>query len=412
MKVILRYLSRVFVGITFVFSGFVKAVDPVGGAVKFSDYFTAFGFEWLSPLSLTLSIALAAFEFTLGFYLILNLNLRFISKLALATMSFFTVLTLGLAIFNPVTDCGCFGDAIILTNWQTFWKNMVIMVPTLLIYVWRKEYRTPKGIFFKVTASLAPLIYILFLAIHSYNHLPLLDFRPYKVGTNINAGISIPEGAETPEYETIFTLEKEGEKREFTVDEYPYDDSTWVFVDSETKVIKEGYQPPLHDFSILDENQNDVTSDLINHKGALFLLISPKVEKINPSIVLSLSELASKSEIENTPFYVVTSSSEEAIQKFTVEHKTFFNYLYADDVTLKTIIRSNPGLVLLYDGTIVGKWHYRDLPNKNIVDEPLANTLKDHYNKNSQALIWLHIFLLLFVTIAIINTRKTIKSTK
>lgn len=412
MKVILRYLSRVFVGITFVFSGFVKAVDPVGGAVKFADYFTAFGLEWLSPFSLSLAIALAAVEFTLGFYLILNLNLRFISKVALAIMTFFTLLTLGLAIFNPVTDCGCFGDAIKLTNWQTFWKNVVIMIPTLLIYVWRKKYKTPKGAFFRITVSLVPLIYILFIAVHSFNHLPLLDFRPYKVGANINAGISIPEGAPAPEYETIFTLEKEGEQRRFSMEEYPYDDTTWVFVDSETKVIKEGYQPPLHDFSILDENQNDVTSELINHRGALFLLISPKVEKIDPKVVLSLSELASACEIENTPFYVVTSSTAAAIQKFTVEHKTFFNYLYADDVTLKTIIRSNPGLVLLYDGTIVGKWHYRDLPDKNIVVEPLSNTLKNHYNKNSQAIIWLHIFLLLFVTIAIINTRKTIKSTK
>lgn len=409
MNVILRYLSRIFVGITFIFSGFVKAVDPVGGAVKFADYFTAFGLEWLSPLSLSLAIVLAAFEFTLGFYLILNLNLRFVSKVALATMTFFTLLTLGLAIFNPVTDCGCFGDAIKLTNWQTFWKNMVIMIPTILIYMWRKRYTTPGGVLFRITASLAPLAYILFIAIHSYNHLPLLDFRPYKVGTNINAGISIPEGAPSPEYETIFTLERNGEKRKFSMEEYPYDDSTWVFVDSETKIIKEGYQPPLHDFSILDENQNDVTSNLINHKGALFLLISPKVEKIKPEIVLSLSELANASEMENTPFYVVTSSTAEAIEKFTIKHKTFFNYLYADDVTLKTIIRSNPGLVLLYDGTIISKWHFRDLPDKKIVAEPLSNALENHYNRNSQTIIWLHIFVLLFITIAIINTRITIK---
>lgn len=412
MSIILRNLSRLFVGVTFIFSGFVKAVDPVGGAVKFTDYFTAFGLEWLSPLALPLAIALAAFEFTLGFYLIINLYIKLAAKVALITISFFTVLTLFLAIFNPVTDCGCFGEAIKLTNWQTFWKNIITIVPTILIYVWRNDYAKSKGAFFKVTATLAPWIYILFISIYSYNHLPLLDFRPYKIGTNINEGISIPEDAPTPEYETIFILTKDGQEKEFSLEDYPYEDSTWVFVDSKTKTLSEGYQPPLHDFAILDKDQNEVTFDLITQKGPLFLLISPKVEQIKPELVLQLSELANSAELENIPFYVVTSSTSEAIDKFSLQHKTIFNYLFADDVTLKTIIRSNPGLVMLYDGTIVGKWHYRDLPDKSIVSEPLSKTLTEHVSSNFKVIIWMHIFALLYLIVGILNRRKTINSTK
>ena len=412
MNTVLKFIFRIIPGLTFIFSGFVKAVDPVGGIIKIDDYFTAFHLTWLIPMALPFAIIQAIVEFGIGFYLLVNLHTRIMAKVTLWLMAFFTLLTLVLAVFNPVSDCGCFGDAIKLTNWETFWKNVVVIIFTIGLYIFRKDYAENTNKIYKSAMSALPLIYALWLSLYSYNHLPILDFRPYKVGVNVPSQMVIPEGAAMPEYETTFILEKDGKQQTFTVDNYPYEDSTWVFVSSESKVIKEGYQPPLRDLSLMDEMQNDVTSEIVNHKGPLFLLISPKVETMNANNIMALSELARGAEEKQIPFYLVTSSNFDKIDQFLVKNKTIFDVLQADDVTLKTIIRSNPGLVLLYDGTIVGKWHFRDIPAKEILDQPLAKAIKNQTRQSSQKTVWLHIFALFFVTLLVANTFKTIKIQK
>jgi uncharacterized membrane protein YphA (DoxX/SURF4 family) len=406
MKALFLFICRLVPAIVFIFSGFVKAVDPVGGAVKIEDYFTAFHIAWLSPIALPLSIALAALEFVIGFYLLFNLYMRRVATIALAMMVAFTLLTLYLSIFNPVSDCGCFGDAIKLTNWQTFGKNVVILGFTYIVFHFRADYKNPFTRGRQLTVAVLAVVYIIGFGVYNYNNLPLLDFRPYDIGTNISDQMSIPEGAEMPEYETLFILEKDGQQETFTVDNYPYDDTTWVFIDSETKVLKEGYVPPLQTFALmLPESGDNVVGEIVGQDGPLFLMISPQLSEIPESIILPLAELAENARQNGIPFYCLTSSGIAEMKSFDEAHKTMFNYLQSDETTLKTIIRSNPGLMMLYDGTITGKWHYNNLPTANIMDNPLAFSTKQLKNKGANNLIWLNIFGLILIPIVIFNSR-------
>ncbi len=409
MKSLFLFICRLIPAIVFIFSGFVKAIDPVGGAVKFEDYFTAFHMTWLSPIALPLSIALAALEFTVGFYLLFNLYLRRVAVMALIMMGAFTLLTFYISIFNPVTDCGCFGDAIRLTNWQTFGKNIVIIIFTYIVFHFRADYKNPYPFNRQITVASLALIFILGFGIKNYNNLPMMDFRPYKSGTNIPDQMSIPEGAEMPDYETLFILEKDGQRETFSVDSYPYDDTTWVFIDSETRVLKEGYVPPLQTFALmLPESDDNVAGEIVGQSGAVFFMITPELSQIPESVILPLAELAEKARQKDIPFYCLTSSGLTEMKAFDEAHKTMFTYLQSDETTLKTIIRSNPGLMMLYDGTITAKWHYNNLPPSGIMHNPLAYTIDQQRNKQSRHLIWLYIFGLILIPIVIFNSR-TIK---
>ncbi len=406
MKSLFLFICRLVPAIVFIFSGFVKAIDPVGGAVKFEDYFTAFHMAWLSPIALPLSIALAALEFVIGFYLLFNLYMRRVAAIALIMMGVFTLLTFYISIFNPVTDCGCFGDAITLTNWQTFGKNVVIIVFTYIVFHYRADYKNPHPANRQLTVALLAIIYILSFGIHNYNNLPMMDFRPYKTGTNIPDQMSVPEGAEMPEYETLFILEKDGQRETFSVNSYPYDDTTWVFIDSETRVLKEGYVPPLQTFALmLPESGDNVAGEIVGQAGAVFFMISPELSEIPKSTILPLAELAEIARQKNIPFYCITSSGSAEMKAFDEAHKTMFSYLQSDETTLKTIIRSNPGLMMLYDGTITAKWHFNNLPSPGIMNKPLAYSIEQQRNRQSNHLVWLNIFGLILIPIVIFNSR-------
>lgn len=408
MNKLIRFICRVIPGIVFIFSGLVKAVDPMGGAIKFEDYFTAFHLGWLAPFSLTLSLILAAVEFLLGFHLLLGLYIKKLAPFALLLMSVFFFLTLYIAIFNPVSDCGCFGEALKLTNWQTFGKNAVLIIFTIGLFKLRKDYPSPTSKIRMVVTTLLLTIYIFALGFWSIQNLPVIDFRPFRTGTHIASQMEIPEGAERPELETLFTLEKNGLRKTFSVNDYPYDDTTWVFIDTETRVIKEGYQPPLHDFSLLDPDLGEATQDVVNRGGAQFLLIAPRLQKMEKSVILPLTELAELARQKNIPFYCVTASGSAETMEFDLTNKTMFRYLQSDETTLKTIIRSNPGLVMLVDGTIAGKWHYRNLPDKSIVNNPLAYAIQEMARSNEMLIIWINLLIMILIPIVTIN-RKTIK---
>ena len=397
MSKIFLFICRMVVGLTFIFSGFTKAVDPMGFAIKIEDYLIAFQMEWFSPIALPLAITLIAVEFLMGFYLIVGFHIRIVAPLILIMMSGLTLLTLYSAIFNPVSDCGCFGDAVKITNWQTFWKNVVLMIFTVGLFYLRKQYNNSgDNSIFKILCAIAGVAYILVLTFYSYNNLPIMDFRPYKIGTHIASGMTIPDDAEQPEYETIFIMERNGEKQTFTMDDYPYEDSTWVFVDSETKIIREGFTPPLQEFSLIDPEFGDVTGSVINHRGTSFLMIAPHLDKAKGSIK-QFAELSNAAKQKNIPFYCVTASDVGGV--------TDFDYLQSDETLLKTIIRSNPGLVMLYDGVVVGKWHFNNLPDKEIVNNPLSYTLNQSIEKNKQLVSWVNILLLIAFTAILINRK-------
>ncbi|MGQ9621762.1 MAG: BT_3928 family protein, partial [Bacteroidales bacterium] len=273
-------------------------------------------------------------------------------------MCIFTPLTFILALTNPVSDCGCFGDAIKLTNWQTFWKNVLLMA-FVIIMLFDKN---------KPTEFLKPLtgwsimfsISTFFIAFTGYNlrYLPVIDFLPYKIGNNIRELMEIPEGAPAPVFKTTFIYEKEGVKKEFTIDDYPAGDTSWVFIDQKSVMIKKGYEPPIHDFSIVTTDNRDLTDQILNNRNHTLLMIITKLEKAKPERLEKGFETGRRCLEEGTDFYILTASSSEKIK----EYQNDFQFCLVDEITLKTMVRSNPGYIMLKNGTVTGKWSWANLP--------------------------------------------------
>ncbi len=398
MKV-LTQIGRILTGLLFVFSGFVKGIDPMGTAFKLEDYFTAFGAAFLDDLALPLAIILCLVEFVTGMMLLTGSFVRLASWMAALFMALFTPLTLVLAIFNPVSDCGCFGDAILLTNWQTFFKNIGITLLVVFIFI-RREDRT--GTLSVRSGLIATLAFSsLFLVFMRYNlaYLPVIDFRPYKIGTNLPEAMSVPPDAEADRYDIRFIYEKDGLKKEFTLNDYPADDTTWKFVDQKSVLISRGYVPPIHDFTLVDGQGADMTDQVTGGEGDVMLMIARKLDKSDRDGLMKGFDLGKALQNEGKKFYIVTATPSEEARSLT----TGFNPLFADEVTLKTIIRSDPGFVLLHNGTIVAEWSYRGLPDKEEFSGDLnAMAIKTIMEKNINLIIistLLAIFLIIALTL-------------
>lgn len=371
---------RILIGAVFIFSGAVKAIDPVGGAIKLEDYFNAFGLEALAPFALLLSFCLASFEFALGVCMLAGVYRRYVSLLVLLFMCFMTPLTLYLAIANPVSDCGCFGEALILTNWETFYKNIVLLVAAFVVFLWNQ--RLLQVYTFKVYWFVALYAYVFCFgfAYANYRNLPIVDFRPYKVGANINRLMEIPEDAPQAEYRYSFIYEKDGVQKEFTLDNYPANDSTWVFVDQKSELIRPGYEPPVKDFIVYDAGDTDITDLILNDKRGVFLLISPDLDEANDSRLEEINDLYDYAHENGYAFYCLTASTPDAIGRWVENTGAEYPFCTADETVLKTMIRSNPGLMLLKDGTILAKWSYARLPEeeqlKPVMDGYLDETVE------------------------------------
>jgi uncharacterized membrane protein YphA (DoxX/SURF4 family) len=363
-KKVIVEISRILLGVVFVFSGFVKAVDPVGSAYKISDYFSAWGLQFLDILALPGSFFQSVLEFALGVFLLAGIYRKITSFLILLVMCFMTPLTLYLAIANPITDCGCFGDALVITNWQTFYKNTVLLTAAVIVFLWHRQmtFLFPKK--HRSLILLFTLLFILGISFYCYAYLPVLDFRPYKIGNNIREGMSIPEGAETDVYETVFIYEKEGIAHEFTIDNYPKEDSGWTFVDSKSKLIKKGYEPPIHDFTITTEQGDDITDEVLADDNYTFLLIAHKLEKASDSNIDKINEIYDYAKQNGYNFICLTASLPSQIKEWKENTGAEYPFCTMDDITLKTIIRSNPGLLLIKKGTIINKWPDKKIPEK------------------------------------------------
>jgi len=359
MKV-LTQISRILTGLLFVFSGFVKGIDPMGTAFKLEDYFTAFSAGFLDDLALPLAIILCLIEFVTGMMLLTGSLVRLASWMAALFMALFTPLTLVLAIFNPVSDCGCFGDAIVLTNWQTFFKNIVITLLVVFVFIRRDDRTGTLSARAGLNATLA--FSFLFLLFMRYNlaFLPVIDFRPYKVGTNIPEAMSVPPDAEADRYDIRFIYEKDGFQKEFTLNDYPADDTTWKFVDQKSVLISRGYVPPIDDFTLIDGQGVDMTEQVTGSVGDVMLMIARKLDKSDRDGLMKGYDLGVELQSKGRKFYIVTATPAEEAMSMT----TGFNVLHADEVTLKTVIRSDPGFVLLHNGTIIAEWSYHGLPDK------------------------------------------------
>ncbi|MCU0362309.1 MAG: DoxX family protein [Bacteroidales bacterium] len=351
-------ISRVVVGLVFIFSGFVKAVDPLGSAYKFDDYFSAFNLGFLELAALPLAILLCTAEFVAGVSVLAGIRLRTGIWAVILMMAVFTPLTLVLALTNPVSDCGCFGDAVHLTNWQTFGKNVIILAFALFLFARRKAYNEYTGRRSGILALLAAGTALVLFSAYNLRYLPMIDFLPYKKGTVIADKMVIPDGAPVDEYNTTFIYQKDGVQKEFTLENYPADDSTWVFVDAKSILVKKGYVPPIHDFAITDPGGNDITSGILANQGFTLLMISTRLEKADPERLQKgfVTGLASRK--AGIDFYVVSASNRE----MTGSYPSDLVICSADEITLKTIVRSNPGYLLIHNGTIVGKWSWASLP--------------------------------------------------
>ena len=377
---ILVEISRVILGVVFIFSGFVKAVDPYGTAYKITDYLTAFHLSSLSFLSLPGSVLLSAIEFAMGACMLFGLYRRWNSRLMLVVMIFMTLLTLYLAISNPVEDCGCFGDALIITNWQTFYKNVILLICSVIVF---KYHECISNLFTGKTYWLAFLYIFIFIGsfiFYNYLYDPVFDFRPYKIGANIRELRDIDEGKGREEQMTLI-YSKDGVEKEFTEDNYPWEDSTWVFVRMETKIIKEGEKSPIKDFVINQLNfnqdrtetldQEDITAEVLHDSSYVFLMISPSLEDMNSSYLSNFEDVENYANDNNYSFYCITASTTDEIINWAKENTIDFEFCTMDGRVLKTIVRSNPGLVLLKAGVVINKWAEVDVPAENDLNKPL-----------------------------------------
>ena len=361
-KAVALYVARTVVGLTFILSGLVKAIDPLGTQYKIQDYLAAIPPSLSLPdmLTLLMSVSLSMVEFTLGAFMLTAISRRLTARLTLLFMLVMTAVTVWIYIADPVKDCGCFGDALTLTNLETLLKNIVLLALAALV-AWRPTHigrlmSRSNQMLLGQMLMLTPVA----LSFWCLYDLPLIDFRPYHIGADIKAGMEIPEGAEQPVFDTTFIMEKDGERREFTLDNYP--DSTWTFVDSKTVTVKEGYVPPIHDFSITAADGEDITDMVLGREGYTFLLISPDLDKADDQNFGDIDQIYEFCQDNSIPFYCLTASTEKSQQHWQNITGAEYPFCMTDATTLKTMIRSNPGLMLMEKGVVRGKWSHNRLP--------------------------------------------------
>ena len=368
IKHIVGSLSRTILALTFLFSGFVKAVDPLGTVYKIEDYLKAFGgfFTDLLPLAEVAAIILISVELILGVCMLLNVRTPWTSWISLLFYLVMTPLTLWIALTNPVSDCGCFGDALVLTNWQTFWKNIVLLSLVVVLLVCRKAI--PQTFVWQAELGIALITFFAGFGLmeYTYNHLPIMDFRPYKIGNNIPELMEIPEGAEPDVYETNLIYEKDGVEQEFTLENYPKGDSTWTFVDQKSVLVKKGYEAPIHDFEILTMDFEDITYDILESDEPVTLITMYDLNKTDRSQMDKLLHLYAECTTRGEKCYFLTGSGEDDIYAFAEEigmdEQTAEQvFCTIDPVTLKTIVRANPGMFVVQNGTIIEKHNLKQL---------------------------------------------------
>lgn len=392
MKLATR-ISRIIVGLVFTFSGFVKGIDPMGSAYKLSDYFTALGLEFLDPVALPLAVILCLAEFAAGMMMLSGSFTEFSSWVVTLFMAVFTPLTLYLALYNPVSDCGCFGDAIHLTNWQTFIKNIILSVFIVFIFIKRKDKTTTLGKNASWLMLSVCIFFFLVFVLVNLRNLPIIDFRPYKPGTDINSAMAIPQDAPADKYDIRFIYKKDDVEKEFTLADYPANDTTWRFVDQKSVLVSKGYVPPIHDFSLVTPQAEDKTEEITSFNGYSLLMISKKIDEARLKDLVKGIKTGDVAIQNNIRFHILTSSSNGYEKIITDEH----SLLFGDDTTLKTIIRSNPGFVMIKNGTVAAMWSTATLPDPQSFSEPekVINTFIS--NNHLRGIITFSLFSLLIL---------------
>lgn len=361
-------ISRTLIAVVFLFSGFVKAVDPLGTVYKIEDYLKAFG-GWMTdllPLAGTAAVCLISIELLLGLCMLLNVRTNWTSWIALLFYLVMTPLTLWIALTNPVTDCGCFGDAVVLTNWQTYWKNIVLLGLTIVLLCTKQYIPQLWSWWAELCIALIALGVAAGIMSYSYTHLPPMDFRPYKVGNHIPTLMEIPDDAEPDVYETTLIYAKDGVEQEFTLENYPKGDPDWTFVDQRSVLVKKGYEAPIHDFEILTMEFDDITFDILESETPVTLVTMYDLQKTDREQAEKLQALYNQCAARGEMCYFLTGSGEDAIYSFGEEMNWDIDFIEQvfctiDPVTLKTIVRANPGIFVVKNGTVIEKHNLKQL---------------------------------------------------
>ena len=365
MKIVTT-IARVLVGLLFIFSGFIKANDAVGFSYKLVEYFEVFGTHFLVPVALPLAIFICVFEIILGFTLLMGARIKLTLWLLLLMIVFFTFLTFYSAYFQKVLSCGCFGDAIPLTPWESFTKDLILLVLIIVLFIGKQYIQPLFGLRFENVLLVIVVIASTAFPIYTYNYLPVIDFRPYAIGKNIpEQTIGIPDEVK---FYYLLKDKKTGETKE--VDAWPENwDQIYDYVSNRTEITKKGVEPKVKDFSIASLEGSDYTQDIIENPNYNFLLICYDLDKAEQDVFGKVNDFSALCKQDSLSFIALTASTKETIDRFKQEAKTNIDFYNCDGTVLKTMIRSNPGLMLLKGGTVIDMWHYHSFPSYNDVKE-------------------------------------------
>lgn len=353
-------ISRLFVGVLFIISGLIKLNDPLGFSYKLQEYFSAevLNIPFLEPYALIISVLVVVFEVVLGVFLLIGYKPKFTVWSLLLMIVFFSFLTFYSAYFDKVKDCGCFGDALKLTPWQSFTKDIVLLFFILILFFGIKHIKPLFNNLITTIIALLSFILSFWFGYHVLMHLPAIDFRAYHVGANIQEGMSVPEDAAKPVIEYYWKFKVNDEEKIITTNgSYPSVDGTFISVD--TKVIEEGYQPPVVDFSI-EANDGDLTEQYLSEEH-LIIIVSYSLEHIEKQGAEKLKTFSDEALEKGYTVIGLTASGEEMKQKFKEAYHLDFDFYLCDEKALKTVVRSNPGILELNKGTIMQKVHWNDL---------------------------------------------------
>ncbi|MEQ7800712.1 BT_3928 family protein [Pedobacter sp. ASV1-7] len=371
MKKIALNFSRIFVGVLFIFSGLIKANDPLGFGYKLQEYFEVFHMSFLGEFATGIAVLLCVLEIVLGALLLFGFWSKKVTGGLLLVIIFFTFLTFVSAAFKVVTSCGCFGDAIPLTPWQSFSKDLVLLV--LIIYLFMQhKLINPITENAKVQSALLIIVTLAstLFGVYTYSTLPVIDFLPYKIGANLPQLMKIPEGEKGDEYAIMYNMHNKttNEKKVMSDKDYLkteiWKDENWEIVGEPEKVlVKKGYTPKIMDLMISDASGTDYTKELIENPFYNLVIVAYNLKDVNENAIAKINAIAlNATEQFNIRTVLLTSNSASDADEFSKRMKLFAEVFYADAVPLKSMVRSNPGVMLLKNGVVINKWHYNTMP--------------------------------------------------
>jgi uncharacterized membrane protein YphA (DoxX/SURF4 family) len=371
----LTHLSRFLVGALFIFSGFIKANDPLGFSYKLKEYFEVFQadtgmafFEYFGHIALPLAIIICASEIILGIMLLIGMKRNLTLWLLFAQIAFFTFLTFYSACYNKVTHCGCFGDFLKLKPWESFWKDVALMILITLLFAGKENIKPLWAPMLLSGIFMLGLLFSIGFPIYAYRNLPPLDFRPYAPGMNIRENMKFPPTYSPAVIETGFIYEnlKTGKKEHFTLKDYPWQDTVnWRWFATDNIVIKDAVDAPkITDFTVNDLNGNNITDSVLNDKNYSFWLVMHELAltEDNQTLMARINDFYKLASQEKFNFIALTASGAGEIDAFKHKHNALYDFASVDNTVLKTMIRSNPGLMLMRNGTVIANWHYRNFP--------------------------------------------------